>query len=172
MVRRDQLCTHQGIFESRKRVLLHKEALAIVFGIKKFHHFAYGRDFTVFTDHKPLLGLLNPDKATLSMASSRMQRWALTLLAYEYELIYRPGNQNANAHSFSRLPLPDVPTLTPVPGDIMNLMEHINASPVNAQKLKLWTDRDPVLSQVKQFVLDGWPTNIQGANLQAYFTLT
>ena len=89
---------------------LDKKALALVFGVKKFHQFVYGRHFIVYTDHKPLLGLLNPDKATPSMASSRMQRWALSLLAYEYELIYRPGSQNGNADSLSRLPLPDVPT--------------------------------------------------------------
>ena len=122
----------------------------------------HGRYFIVFTDHKPLLRLLNPDKATPTMASSRMQRWALTLLSYEYEFIYRPGNQNANADSLSRLPLPDVPTSTPVPGDIINLMEHISTSPIDAQKLKLWTDLDPVLSQVKQLVLSGWPVNIRG----------
>ena len=91
---------------------LDKEALAILFAVKKFHQFLYGRHFVVYTDHKPLLGLLNPDKATPTMASSKMQRWALTLLAYEYELIYRPGNQNGNADSLSRLPLPDVPAST------------------------------------------------------------
>jgi hypothetical protein len=70
----------------------------------------------------------------------------LIRLGYEYELIYRLGTQNSNAGSLSRLPLPDVPTSTPIPDDIINLMEHINASPVDAPKLKLWTDRDPVLS--------------------------
>ncbi|CAB4022898.1 Hypothetical predicted protein [Paramuricea clavata] len=148
---------------------LDKEALAILFAVKKFHQFLYGRHFVVYTDHKPLLGLLNPDKATPTMASSRMQRWALTLLAYEYELIYRPGNQNGNADSLSRLPLPDVPASTSVPGDIINLMEHINGSPVDATKLKLWTDRDPVLSQIKHFVLNGWPTTVQDTDLQPYF---
>ena len=147
---------------------LDKEALGVLFGAKKFHQFVYGRHFTVYTDHKPLLG--NPDKPTPSMASSRMQRWALTLLAYEYELIYRPGTQNGNADSLSRLPLPDEPTSTPVPGDIFHLMEHINTSPVDAAKLRLWTDRDPVLSQVKQFLLNGWPATVQGPDLQPYFT--
>jgi hypothetical protein len=128
---------------------LDKEALAILFAVKKFHQFLYGRHFVVYTDHKPLLGLLNPDKATPTMASSRMQRLALTLLACEYELIYRPGNQNGNADSLSRLPVSDVSASTPVPGDIINLMEHINGSPVDATKLKSWTDRDPVLSQIK-----------------------
>ena len=98
-----------------------------------------------------------------------MQRWTLTLLAYEYELIYRPGNQNGNADSLSRLPLPDVPASTPVPGDIINLMEHINGSPVDATKLKSWTDLDPVISQIKHFVLNGWPTTVQDTDLQPYF---
>ena len=78
------------------------------------------------------------------MASSWMQRWALTLLAYEYELLYLPGNENGNADGLSRLPVLDVPGLTPVPGDIVHLPETINTSPVDATKIKLWTSRDPV----------------------------
>ena len=66
---------------------LDKEALAVVFAVKKFHQFLYGRHFKIYTDHKPLLGLLHPEKVTPLMASSRTQRWALTLLAYKYELL-------------------------------------------------------------------------------------
>ena len=46
---------------------LDKEALAILFVVKMFHQFLYGRLFVVYTDHKQLLGLLglvHPDKAT------------------------------------------------------------------------------------------------------------
>ena len=100
----------------------------------------------LYTDHKTLLGMLHPEKATPLMASSRMQRWALTLLAYEYELLYCPGNENGNADGLSRLPVLDVPGSTPVPGDILHLLETINTSTVGATNIKLWTPRDPVLS--------------------------
>ena len=69
-------------------VHLDKEMLAVVFAVKKFHQFLYGRHLKIYTDHKPFLGLLHPERATPLMASSRMQRWALNLLPCEYEVLY------------------------------------------------------------------------------------
>ena len=37
----------------RKYSTLEKEALAIIFGVKKSHQFLYGHLFTIKTDHKP-----------------------------------------------------------------------------------------------------------------------
>ena len=103
------------------------------------------------------------------MALRKMQRWALTLLAYEYELLYRPGNENSNADGLSRLPILDVLGSTPVPGDIVHLLETINTNPVDATKIKLWTACDPVLSQVLQLVLQGWPSEVEEEALNPYF---
>ena len=104
------------------------------------------------------------------MASGRVQRWSLTLLGYEYELVYRPGSHNGNADSLSRLPLPDTPKTRPVPGNVINLLKHINNTPPDATKMKLWSERDPVLSRVKQYVLLGWSSTVLDAELQPYYS--
>ena len=69
----------------RRYCQIHKEALAIIFGLKKFHQFLYGRRFTIVTDHKPLLALFGPTKATPAMVANRLARWALILSQYNYE---------------------------------------------------------------------------------------
>lgn len=42
----------------RKYPILHLEALAVVSCVKKFHRYLYGQHFVIYTDHKPLLGVL------------------------------------------------------------------------------------------------------------------
>ena len=59
---------------------------------------------------------------------------------------------------------------TPVPGDVIHLMENLATSPVDAVQVKQWTARDPVMSQVHQFVLQGWPTAVEDEALRPYFT--
>ena len=79
-----------------------KESVAIMFGVKRFHQHLYGRKFSIVSDHNPLPYLLNKNKA----ASARLQRWTLTLSAYQYKISYRPGEKIANSDGLSRLPLP------------------------------------------------------------------
>jgi len=82
---------------------IHKEALAIVFGVKDFHQYLFGRSFTIKSDHKPLQCLLGEKKGIPPIASARVQRWAPTLSTYSYKVQYLPGRDNANADVFSRL---------------------------------------------------------------------
>ena len=84
---------------------IEKEALALVFGVRKFHQYLYGRQF-VFTDHKPLTSIFGPKKGIPTVAAARMQRWALILAAYKYTIEFKPTDQHANADGLSRLPLP------------------------------------------------------------------
>ena len=131
---------------------LDREGLSVIFAVKKFHQYIYGRDITVYTDHKPLLGLFGKSRAIPALASSRIQRWSLTLAAYRYKLVYKPGAANANADRFSRLPLPDRHESTPNPADYVLIMNHMESTSVNPDKIHQWTQRDPVTSQVYECV--------------------
>ena len=84
---------------------LEKEALALVYGVQKFHQYLYGRQFVLVTDHKPLTTILGHKHGIPSLAAARLQRWALILSAYSYVIEFRPTRQHANADGLSRLPL-------------------------------------------------------------------
>ncbi|XP_063861687.1 uncharacterized protein LOC135101528 [Scylla paramamosain] len=137
----------------RKYAQVEKEGLAIIFGVKKFHNYLYGRHFEIISDHQPLKSLFNETRPVPVMASSRIQRWALTLSAYEYTITHKPGKNIVHADGLSRLPLPEFPKVTPVPGDVVCVLERLDQTPVTSRELRQWTDKDSTLSKVQ--LLDG-----------------
>ena len=139
---------------------LEREGLAIVWAVKKFHQFLYGRSFVIYSDHKPLESILNPRKHLSTTASARTQRWVLTLSAYDFKIKYKPGSHLKNADSLSRLPLPDVPSEVPRAGDILLLMQTLDNSLITSSTIRKWTAVDPVLSRVLDYVLYGWPSSV------------
>ena len=138
---------------------LDKEACAVLFGVTKFHQFVYGRPFVIKTDHKPLLGLLSPDKALPQSVSPRLLRWRLQLGGYQYQLRYEAGRNIGNADGLSRLPLADTPSEVHVPADVTHMMEEV-AEVVELRQVRSCTSRDPVLSQVMRFLQTEWPERL------------
>ena len=80
---------------------IERECLAIVHGIQRFHHYLYGKRFTVVTDHKPLEMIFTKP---IHAAPPRLQRMLLKIQGYDFDVVYRPGSQMILADTLSRLP--------------------------------------------------------------------
>ena len=87
----------------RRYSQIQKEALAIMFALNKFHQFLYGRSFILVMDHKPLIVLFGPTKATPALAANKACTWALTLSQYQYTIEYRKTCDRRNADALSHL---------------------------------------------------------------------
>lgn len=74
------------------------EALAIVWGIRKFAHYLTATKFTVITDHQALQTLQNKN----TDLRGRLKRWDLSLQQHDFKIVYRPGTKNAGPDALSR----------------------------------------------------------------------
>ena len=132
-----------------------KEALAIIYGVKRFHEYLYDRKFTIFSYRKPLMYIFSKDKNIPRMVSCHIQRWAILLNVYDYLICYRPEQDLIGADALSRLPVSSLLERTPDPGDYILLLNVVNQSPVTASKIRYWTNKDPELDKVYSCVEHG-----------------
>ncbi|GKE87163.1 putative reverse transcriptase domain-containing protein, partial [Tanacetum coccineum] len=70
---------------------------AVIFALKIWRHYLYGKKCTVFTNHKSLQHILR--KKELNM---RQRRWLELLTDYDCEICYHPGKANVVADALSR----------------------------------------------------------------------
>ena len=139
----------------RNYAQLEKEALSLIYGVKKFHQYLYGRRFTLITDHKPLLTILVPKIGIPSLAAARLQRWAVLLSAYKYDIKVRATRNHANADSLSRLPLAQVDIKGDNPEASIFIVSQLYSLPVTASQVQNATKTDPDLRQVWNFAREG-----------------
>ena len=87
---------------------LENEPLSLVYGVKKFQRYLYGRKFTLLTDHPPLTHIFHPSKGIPSLAAAQLQHWAVLLSAYDHDISFKRSKDHGNTDGLSRLPLPSI----------------------------------------------------------------
>ncbi|CAG2213598.1 unnamed protein product [Mytilus edulis] len=146
-----------------------KEALGIIFGVKKFHTYLYGRRFTLITDHMPLVSIFNPKKGISTTSAARLQRYALFLSGYTYDIEYKNTNKHTNADALSRMPQEsteaDGEEFDAVDVFMLKQLEHLSLTNNNIRRE---TARDKILSRVYELVQKGWTVN-DDIDLKPYF---
>ena len=145
-----------------------REGLAVIFGVTRFKQYLWGRKFTLVTDNKPLTALLGPKTQSPALAAARMQRWALTLAAYTYDVEYRRAEEIPMADFLSRLPVQEEQE------ELINVKDEASVcfleqldrmKPLTCEDIRRATSRDKLLSRVAQYLHRGWsergPTELQ-----------
>nr|KAG5691046.1 hypothetical protein BaRGS_003076 [Batillaria attramentaria] len=142
---------------------IHKEALAIIYGLRKFYQYLYGRQFILVTDHKPLTALFGPKKGTPLLAANRLARWALWLNQFDYTIEYRKTADHGNADALSCLPSgDDIDFDREESGEDTDMVCAIRVlslqvKPFDSSILRQESGKDPVIATVMRYVREGWP---------------
>lgn len=95
---------------------IERELLAIVWAVKHYRPYLFGRRFKLITDHRPLTWLFS-----IKDPGSRLARWRLKLEEYDYEIVYKPGKINKNADALSRIKVNNIQKCVAFHNNIENL---------------------------------------------------
>ena len=111
------------------------------------------------SDHKPLETIFGKPLAT---APRRLQKMFMRLQLYDIDIQYKKGSEMYLADTLSRHFIKDHPTKSRFEEefDQVPLNEHINQIITTEEKmseLKVETEKDEVLQQVKEVIQAGWP---------------
>ena len=98
-------CSSRFLSEAEKNYAVHElECLAIVWAITKCRLYLVGTNFTVYTDHKPLIGIMNGRNLDANN-NARIQRLLSKLLGYSYKVEWIAGKRQTIADALSRAPV-------------------------------------------------------------------
>lgn len=100
---------------------IERELLGI--GLKRLHHYTFGKPIMVETNHQPLTSIC---KKTITTSSLRLQRILLRLTQYDVHIEYLRGKENVIADTLSR-----VTPLKPEPQDYSTILSNIEKIPVH-----------------------------------------
>ncbi|XP_055684257.1 uncharacterized protein K02A2.6-like [Lutzomyia longipalpis] len=147
---------------------IEKEALGIIFAVKKFHRFIYGRKFTLMTDHKPLVSIFGSKKGIPIHTANRLQRWALILLGYDFSIQYLSTDKFGHADVLSRLisnhkQNEDEIIIAQIyleeTLDNLTIQNAASQLPVKFEMIKRATETSQTLQEIAGYVKGGWPSS-------------
>ena len=160
--------SHTLADSEQKYSQIEKEALALVWGIRRFQQYLLGNHFTLITDHQPLTSILHPEKGLPAVTAARLHRYAVLLSGYSYDIRYRSTTLHANADALSRLPLiVECPEPEEMDDGAEYMIRQLEQLPVTVASLQEATSWDPVLAKVLHAVCTNrMATSSSGRNFE------
>ena len=156
------------------------EMLAIAWAVKKCHLYLAGQHFTIVTDHKPLLTILN-SKRLDEIENTRLQRLRRFLMEYTFVASWCQGKFNAAADALSRSPVSAPESADELAEDSLSLaVRQVVTRSLHAEQLNLRlsavqqaTNDDPDLQSLITYIINGFPESKAELppTLQPYWTV-
>jgi transposase InsO family protein len=142
---------------------IEKELLAILFGLKKFHTYVYGRnDITVETDHLPLVRILDKPLHDVPL---RLQKMRMALQHYSFKIVGKSGKDVPVADALSRAYLPSTDSRLLQDVNLCVFAVEVRSmnvfTPQRQDELRRETQMDKELGMLKKQIKDGWPVTRQ-----------
>ena len=95
-----------------------------------------------------------------ALAVTRLQRWATTLSAYNYDIEFCPTAKHANADSLLKLPLDSISTAENDDSACLFIIQQMGTLSVDPKQLRFETANDPVLSRILRYTKEGWQQEV------------
>ena len=152
---------------------IEKEALALTWSCERFSQYLIGKHFEILTDHNPLVSLFMHKR--LDELPLRIQRFRIRMLRFSYTLRHVPGKEQCSADALSRAPInttsiADLELNTVVEEYAVASVQSLPATEKRILQIIEKQKVDPILSQVRDCVLHGWPQHIP-FDLKIYYSV-
>ena len=92
----------------------------MLYSIKKFHQYLYGRTFVVQSDHKTLVYIR---RKNLILAPPRLRGMLMQLLPYDYTIEHKPGKEMVLPDALTRHGQAETGTFTDLQVQIYQLVD-------------------------------------------------
>ena len=93
-----------------------------------------------------------------SLAAARLQRWAVLLSGYDFDIVFRDSASNANADFFSRFPIRSQADDDLDPDEHYVCAVMTGELPITATEIAEGTTKDSLLVKVHKCTSSGWPS--------------
>ena len=144
-----------------------KEMLALVWALRHFRPYLYGKKFTARTDHKSLLWL-----QSFKHPEGQVARWLQTLAEFQFTVEHRRGILHSNADALSRRSYEDGNDSLAV-STISSSNDNIWSPHWSKEELQTAQQEDPDLKIVAQWLKTKMPSNFPhhaSRNVQTLWT--
>ena len=91
-----------------KYTLWEKELYAVIWAVHQFRPYLLNTQFLIRSDNKPTTQIItNHSLRTTTTTTNRVNRWLLSLQAFNFKIEHHPGKSNVVADALSRYPICD-----------------------------------------------------------------